>query len=76
MIHPYDDGTFAISSHRAWLPGIYDSERSARYAFRFGDTALQALSDRICRFDGENRAITMDDLRQAKAASVPPRAPD
>lgn len=66
MIHHHDDGTCTISSRGGWLPGIYDSERTARYAFRFGDDILQRLSDRICRFDTENRPITMDDLRKAR----------
>ena len=69
MIHQGTDGTFLISSRGCWLPGIYDSERAARYAFRFGDAALQGLSERICRIDGESRAITMDDLREARVAA-------
>ena len=70
VIHKAQDGTCTISSRGMWLPGIYDSERSARYAFRFGDEVLQSLADRVCRVDGENRAITMDDLRAARQEAV------
>jgi hypothetical protein len=75
MIHPDDDGTFTISSHAMWLPGIYDSERAARYAFRFSNETLQQLSDRICAVHGENRAITTDDLKAARATQAPPPPP-
>lgn len=30
-----------------WMPGVYDSERAARYAFEFSDEDLQALQDSI-----------------------------
>lgn len=67
MIHVLDDGTHVISSRGMWLPGNYDSDQSARYAFRFRNEVLQELQERICHKDGENRAITMDDLRAARA---------
>jgi hypothetical protein len=70
MIYPAADGTFTISSRGAWLPGIYDSERSARYAFRFGDLELSRLSGRICHKAGERRAISMDDLRELRKAKT------
>ena len=41
------DLEYQISSHQVWRPGVYDSERAARYAFRFTDEALDALQDRI-----------------------------
>lgn len=46
-LHPYDDGTYAISSRHVWRPGIYESERAARYAYRFSDEELQALQDSV-----------------------------
>lgn len=64
MIYPVDGG-FVISSGGRWLPGIYDTERTARWAFRFSDRQLQDLNDRISHKDGENRPITADDLRTA-----------
>jgi hypothetical protein len=67
MIHgPAPDGTYVISSHGQWLPGLYDSKRSARYAFRFDTALLQELAHRICTKAGEDRAVTMDDLRAAR----------
>jgi hypothetical protein len=38
---------YQISSHQVWLPGVYDSERAARYACRFKDADLQALQDSV-----------------------------
>jgi len=64
-IHRVKDG-YVISSRQVWLPGIYDSERTARAAFRKSDEALSALNDRICNINGENRAITAEDLRGIK----------
>ena len=67
MIYESELG-FSISSGGAWLPGLYDTRATARYAFQFPGEVLQALSDRICRIGGENRLITKADL---KAARVP-----
>lgn len=55
-------GTYQISDGGGWLPGIYADEDTARRAFEVGFDELQTLSDRICRIDGENRAITVADL--------------
>jgi len=68
MIHkPNNEGEgYVISSHHKWLPGIYDSERAANYAFRFPIEILQNLTDKICSVPGESRFITMDDLRLAR----------
>ena len=60
---------YVISSHQMWLPGVYGSERAARYAFRFDNLTLTRLSDRICAVTGENRLITMEDLREARVAA-------
>ena len=46
MIHGVN-GYFVISSHEVWLPGVYESERAARYAFRFSDARLQALQGSV-----------------------------
>jgi len=45
MIHKLDDGTFAISSHDCWMPGCYESEKAARYAFRFCEDFRVRLQD-------------------------------
>jgi hypothetical protein len=69
MIHKLESSPgYVISSRQVWLPGIYDSERAARYAFRFDDLTLAGLNDRICHIRGENRPITMDDLRDSRQA--------
>ena len=41
------EGTYVIGSGGVWLPGIYESERAARYAFRFPDDQLRKLQDKI-----------------------------
>jgi len=49
-IHRIDaDGevSYVISSRSVWLPGVYASERAARYAFRFSNATLQALQDSV-----------------------------
>lgn len=38
---------YVISSRGCWLPGVYDSERAAKYAFRFPAEALQKLQDSV-----------------------------
>jgi hypothetical protein len=59
------DGVYVISSHQCWLPGNYDSERTARYAFRFPNEILEATEDVVNK--GFQRPITMEDLRATKA---------
>jgi hypothetical protein len=51
---------YVISSGGSWLPGVYDCERTARYAFRFPDEVLIQVRDKV------RRPITMDDLRAAR----------
>jgi len=54
---------YVISSNQIWRPGCYDSEETARLAFTFDDDVLLAMQDRINNIKGEDRLITMDDLR-------------
>lgn len=71
MIYPIRAGDgYVISSRSMWLPGVYETERAARYAFRFPVAALQQLTERICWQDGEDRAITWADLRAAREAAA------
>lgn len=45
MIYPLKDGSgFVISSQGTWLPGIYDSEKTARYAFKLKNHEMDLLS--------------------------------
>lgn len=43
MIYKNDLGAFVISSQQVWLPGVYESERAAKYAFHFPDEDLSTL---------------------------------
>lgn len=43
-IYKTDDG-YLISSNQVWLPGCYDTERTARYAFRFPNKILYDLQE-------------------------------
>jgi hypothetical protein len=63
---------YVISSHGMWLPGLYDSERTARYAFRFPDATLQRLQDEINHYQRQDRSITMADLRAARQSDKSP----
>ena len=38
---------FVISSRNCWLPGCYEDERTARYAFRFPDKDLQQMQESV-----------------------------
>ena len=67
VIHKTDGPGYVISSHGCWLPGVYETERAARFAFSFHADVLQSLTDRICNVSTENRLITSDDLKAAKA---------
>lgn len=46
MIHKLDN-SFVISSNGVWLPGCYDSEKAAKYAFRFSYEDLQQLQNDV-----------------------------
>jgi hypothetical protein len=59
---------YVIASGGLWLPGAYESERAARYAFRFPNETLVKLRDAAIARGGD-RVITMDDLRAERAAS-------
>lgn len=58
MIHKAKD-VYVISSYDVWRPGAYDSERAARYAFRFDDEELEALMKK-------KQVITYEDLKEIK----------
>jgi hypothetical protein len=57
-----DSGRWVVSKRGyGWLPGIYESESVARQAASFPVEVLTGLG-RIYRIDGEDRAVTADDL--------------
>jgi hypothetical protein len=62
-VYQTGDG-FVISSHQVWLPGVYDTSRTARYALQFSDRDLSDLWDRVLS-EGRGR-VTLDDLRSVK----------
>jgi len=69
-VQTHTDHTFGIlgwslARDGVWLPGIYDSDETAREAVSLPDDVLQALSDRICSVQGEFRLITAKDLMRA-----------
>lgn len=68
-IHPVDGG-YVISSRGAWLPGVYATERAARYAFRFSNEELADLY----RTRG-HRPTTTEALRELRYATTPTAAP-
>jgi hypothetical protein len=65
MIHQVDN-QFVISSGGSWVPGVYDSERTARYAFRFEDRDLTALQ----RSQGIGGVITFEMLQKLRRSKV------
>lgn len=65
MIYPIDNG-YTISAYRSWLPGVYESERAARNAFKLDDEVLQNLMDAAnARAGGSGGTITEADVRCA-----------
>lgn len=65
MIRKVNNG-FVISSHGVWLPGCYDSERAAKYAFRFPDEDLQRLQGKVNarESDVSRRMISFEMLQE------------
>jgi hypothetical protein len=61
------EGGYAISSGGVWLPGAYEDERTARYAFRLPDAVLQRLQDDAnARMpDGKGGTVTWGDVARA-----------
>ena len=56
------DGRWSVAENGVWVPGLYDSAKTARRAAReFSDVELQPL-DHVWRFDGLDRPATMADL--------------
>lgn len=66
MIRKTPDGLYVISSHMVWRPGVYDSERAARYAFRFNDSDLQSLQQSV----NPGGVITFEMLKGLRSGRV------
>lgn len=56
------EGAYVISSRHCWLPGCYESERAAKYAFRFPDEVLRTLQESV----NPGGVITFAMLQDAK----------
>lgn len=70
-IHTCEDGTCCISSNQVWMPGVYENEKCARYAFRFSDSVLQQLMNEANeRVGGAGGTITYEDLKFAKQRMI------
>jgi hypothetical protein len=59
------DGHWVIADGSGWLPGIYDSKKTAMAARRLGWEIMEGLAH-IYRFDGQDRPVTMEDLKAAR----------
>lgn len=44
MIHKIEN-VFLISTNNTWKPGVFDSRKTANYAFRFSDEDLQKIQN-------------------------------
>lgn len=63
--HQTDTGNWVVADNGTWLPGIFDCRTTAEKAATLPDGVLADLNRAICRIDGEDRAITEDDLPHA-----------
>jgi hypothetical protein len=61
-VYRNDDGNFVISAYQCWRPGCYESERAAKYAFRFSDKELKELQESV----NPNGVITFEMLQEKR----------
>ena len=70
IYHVKESGAWVISSHDVWLPGSYETEKAARYAFRFDRSQLASLQDQKNEMaGGSGGVITFDDLKRLSKTS-------
>ena len=60
-VHKQKDGICVISASGTWLPGCYEDEKAAKFAFRISDEAKQGLQD-AANLTG-NQVITWQDIK-------------
>lgn len=61
------EGGFVVADNGTWLPGVYATSEAAELAPSLSDDALYEASF-ISRIDGENRPITVADLKKLQTA--------
>lgn len=59
-----EDGSWVVVD-KYWLPGVYATLEAASLAVKQDDALLQRLTKEVCWPEGENRTITVEDLRAA-----------
>ncbi len=47
IVHPVEGGFVISRINCGWLPGSYDTERAAEYAFSFNDEALTEMQEEV-----------------------------
>lgn len=65
-VYRCDNGEWVIASKGVWLPGAYEDERAAKFAFRLPDVELEVL--RVMS-NQRGSPITWGDIAKAAAAS-------
>jgi len=63
MIYKTDNGTYVASSSQVWIPGCFEDERTAKYAFKFTDEQLQNLQNEKNK---TTHIITFTDLQKLR----------
>ncbi len=67
MLYKYSDNTYCISSHRMWLPGVYEDSRAAYRDFKYDNKILSQLQDNANKRSGSDVGIiTTKDLDEVK----------
>lgn len=61
MIYKHKDGKCTASSNGCYIPGVYECEKTAKYAFRFSNQHLEVLQKN--KISG---VITFNDLQQLR----------
>lgn len=64
MIHKINNSEFVISSYGVWRPGVYDSKKTANYAFRFTDDELFILNGEVNSLGNVIRYKDLQNLRK------------
>jgi hypothetical protein len=68
----YVNGRYVISAYQVGMPGAYESERAARYAFRFTNEELTAAqAEANARHGGPGGIITFEQLQAMKRGRPP-----